>query len=51
MAIAIDNTRIQITIPKELKIQLEQKSKEDNRSVSNYIVKLIQDDISHSSPS
>lgn len=36
--------------PKDLKIQLEQKAKEDNRSVSNYIVKLIQNDISDSPP-
>jgi len=50
MAIKENNTRIQITISKDLKIQLEQKAKEDNRSVSNYIIKLIQDDISHSSP-
>jgi len=50
MAVKKDNTRIQVTIPKDLKIQLEQKAKEDNRSVSNYIVKLIQDNISYSSP-
>lgn len=50
MAVKKDNTRIQFTIPKDLKIQLELKAKEDNRSVSNYIVNLIKDNIMHSSP-
>jgi len=45
-----DNTRIQVTIPKDLKKQLEKKAKENDRSVSNYIVKLIRDDVMHSSP-
>jgi len=44
--ISKDNTRIQITISKELKEKLEKKAKEDGRSVSNYVVKLIQDDVS-----
>lgn len=50
MSISDNNTRIQITIPKELKKQLEKKAKENNRSVSNYIVTLIQKDIGDSSP-
>lgn len=45
MALADKNTRIQITIPKELKKQLVKKAKKDNRSTSNYIVTLIQKDI------
>lgn len=50
MAISKDNTRIQVTISKELKERLELKAKLDNRSVSNYIVKLIQNDLGDSSP-
>jgi len=34
-----------ITIPKDLKLKLEEKAKESNRSVSNYIVNLIKNDI------
>lgn len=49
MAISDNNTRIQVTIPKELKKLLEQQSKLENRSVSNYIVKLIQDKLDNSS--
>jgi len=45
MAVAETSTRILITIPKELKTQLEDKAKEANRSVSNYIVNLILKDI------
>ena len=47
MAISEENTRIQVTIPKDLKKQLEEKAKAENRSVSNYIVTLIQKDIEH----
>jgi len=50
MAISDNNTRIQITIPIELKKQLEQKAKQDNRSVSNYVVSLVAKDIRNSSP-
>ena len=50
MAISEENTRIQVTIPKELKEQLEKKAKSENRSVSNYIVTLIQKDLANSSP-
>lgn len=50
MAIKETNTRIQVTIPRDLKKQLEEKAKEDNRSVSNYIVNLIRDNIMYSSP-
>ena len=50
MSISKENIRIQITLPKELKEKLEKKAKEDNRSVSNYVVKLIQTDVADSSP-
>jgi len=46
MTISDKNTRILVIIPKELKKQLEQKAKENNRSVSNYVVTLIQKDVS-----
>jgi hypothetical protein len=48
--IADTNTRMLITLPKELKKELEQKAKEDNRSISNYVVTLIQKDLINSSP-
>ena len=50
MAISKENTRIQVTMPKKLKEQIEEKAKLENRSVSNYIVTLIQKDITNSSP-
>ena len=50
MAISKENTRIQVTMPKKLKEQIEEKAKLENRSVSNYIVTLIQKDIANSSP-
>ena len=50
MAISEENTRIQFTIPKNLKEQIEEKTKLENRSVSNYIVTLIQKDLANSSP-
>ena len=50
MAISEENTRIRVTIPKDLKKQLEEKAKLKNRSVSNYIVTLIQKDLANSSP-
>lgn len=50
MSISKENTRIQVTLPKELKKKLEKKAKEDGRSVSNYVVMLIQASVSDSSP-
>ena len=49
MAISKENTRIQVTIPKNLKEQIEEKAKLENGSVSNYIVTLIQKDLANSS--
>ncbi len=46
MTISDKNTRMLVIIPKELKKQLEKKAKENNRSVSNYVVTLIQKDVS-----
>ena len=46
MAISKENTRIQATMSKN---QLEEKAKLENRSVSNYIVTLIQKGIANSS--
>lgn len=45
MTISDSNTKILIVISKELKAELEKKAKENNRSVSNYIVTLIRDDV------
>lgn len=50
MSISKENTRIQVTLPKKLKEKLERKAKEDGRSVSNYVVMLIQADTADSSP-
>lgn len=49
MAVSDNNTRIQVTISRELKKQLEQQAKLENRSVSNYIATLIQDKLGNSS--
>ena len=46
MTISDKNTRMLVIIPKELKKQLGKKAKENNRSVSNYVVTLIQKDVS-----
>lgn len=45
MTISDLNTKILIVIPKALKEKLEEKARKDNRSISNYIVRLIQKDI------
>jgi predicted HicB family RNase H-like nuclease len=50
MAISKDNTRTLITIPKELKKQLEEIAKQDNRSFNNLVVKILKDYVSNSSP-
>jgi metal-responsive CopG/Arc/MetJ family transcriptional regulator len=51
MTISKDNTRTVITIPKELKKQLEDIAKKDNRSFNNLIIKILKDYVSNSSPS
>ncbi len=50
MAISKNNTRTLITIPKELKKQLEKLAKNDNRSFNNLVVKILNDYVSNSSP-
>ena len=41
MAVSKDNVRTTLTIPKDLKKQLEQLAKEQNRSLNNLILTLI----------
>ena len=50
MTISKDNTRTLITIPKELKKQLEEIAKQDNRSFNNLVVKILKDYVCNSSP-
>jgi predicted HicB family RNase H-like nuclease len=50
MSISKDNTRTLITIPKELKKQLEEIAKQDNRSFNNLVVKILKDCVRNSSP-
>ena len=50
MSISKDNTRTLITIPKELKKQLEELAKKDNRSFNNLVVKILKDYVGNSSP-
>lgn len=45
MALKNDKTRILVNIPVELKKQVEEAAVAQNRSVSNYIVTLIQQEI------
>ncbi|WP_313018646.1 ribbon-helix-helix domain-containing protein [Acetoanaerobium noterae] len=45
MALKSDKTRILVNIPMKLKEELEKIALEDNRSVSNYVVTLIEKDI------
>lgn len=50
MSISKESSVIQVILPKELKKQLEQKAKKENRSVSNYVLTLIKNDLGNSSP-
>jgi hypothetical protein len=43
MAISEKNTRTLITMPKELKLLLESKAKDESRSFNNLVVKILQD--------
>lgn len=49
MTISKDNTRTQLTISKELKQQLEQIAKEQNRSFNNLVITILQSYIGNSS--
>lgn len=42
MAIAEENTRVQVTMPKALKAKIDELAKEDNRRFSNYVVTVLQ---------
>lgn len=41
MTISKDNTRVLVTIPKELREELEEEAAKENRSLSNYIQTLL----------
>lgn len=47
MAVSSDKMRILVTVPRDLKEQLEQVAKDENRSVSNYVLTLIQKDLNN----
>ena len=47
MSISKDNTRMILTIPKELKAELEKIAQEQNRSVNNLILTIIKNSISN----
>lgn len=43
MTISKDNTRTNITIPKELKVKLEELAKQDNRSFNNLVITVLKE--------
>lgn len=45
MALGSDKTRILVNVPIELKEKIESQAKKENRSVSNYIVTILQKEI------
>ena len=47
MSISNDNTRMILTIPKDLKAELERIAQEQNRSVNNLILTIIKSSISN----
>lgn len=47
MSISKDNTRMILTIPKDLKAELERIAQEQNRSVNNLILTIIKNSISN----
>lgn len=46
MTISKDNTRTSITIPKDLKKELEDIAKEQNRSFNNLVITILKDFVS-----
>lgn len=46
MTISKENTRTNITIPKELKAQLEEIAKNENRSFNNLVITILKDYVS-----
>jgi len=49
LTISKDNTRTNITIPKDLKAKLEQLAKRDNRSFNNLVITILLNYIENSS--
>lgn len=49
MTISKDNTRTNITIPKELKSKLEELAKQDNRSFNNLVITILRNYAENSS--
>lgn len=43
--ISNENTRTNITISKELKAQLEELAKQDNRSFNNYVITVLKEHV------
>lgn len=50
MAIAGSKTRTQLTLPKELKAELENMAKDERRSFNNLVVKILEDYINENKP-
>lgn len=44
-SISRENTRTNITISKELKSQLEELAKQDNRSFNNYVITVLKEHV------
>lgn len=44
-SISKENTRTNITISKELKAQLEELAKQDNRSFNNYVITVLKEHV------
>ena len=44
-SISSENTRTNITISKELKAQLEELAKQDNRSFNNYVITVLKEHV------
>ncbi len=44
-SISNENTRTNITISKELKSQLEELAKQDNRSFNNYVITVLKEHV------
>ena len=44
-SISSENTRTNITISKELKTQLEELAKQDNRSFNNYVITILKEHV------
>ena len=47
MSISENNTRTLITLPKDLKTELEEKAKQENRSFNNFVVTILRNYISN----